>query len=424
MTAVAAPARAPLRTRGEAGLIAAFAACAALVFLNRGGVAFLFPWILPDLGLDNTQLGQLMAATALSWGVSSVGFSLASDAWGLKARTLIVVCTLGFSAVGALSGSVPSFEALLALRVAMGFFEGPVIPLIQATVAKVSPPERRGANLGLVIGGAVLAGAVLAPPVMSGLAESIGWRRTFLATAVPGVMVAFACWAATRSPVGPAAPPVYPRVRPRDALRLAARRNVAIGLVGAITLIGATVASASFLPLYLASIPYLSPTQRVVALMAIGVASSVGGVLVAAVSDRLGRRPCLIAGCACATLAPVAISLLAGSPWWLLAILPLSLVGAGGFTLMIYVVPGDSVAPEIAATVYAVLLFIGEIVGGAAAPVLAGRVADAHGLAAAQLVAAALSGVALLAALFVREPDAKRAGGTPAAELAESFGSV
>ena len=44
--------------RREVGLLAVLAVCAALVFLNRGGIAFLFPMIKPQLHLTNTQLGS------------------------------------------------------------------------------------------------------------------------------------------------------------------------------------------------------------------------------------------------------------------------------------------------------------------------------------------------------------------------------
>jgi MFS family permease len=150
------------RGAGELGLLLALATCAALVFLNRTGISFLFPAIQGQLHLTNTQLGQLMSATSLAWAVSSIFFSLASDVLGVRPRLLIVICTIGFSIVGGLSGLVSTFAALLLLRVAMGVFEGPVLPLIQSTVSAASPADRRGANLGVIIGGSALVGAALA----------------------------------------------------------------------------------------------------------------------------------------------------------------------------------------------------------------------------------------------------------------------
>lgn len=388
----------------EVSLLGVLAVCAALVFLNRGGIAFLFPAIQPQLSLSNTQLGQLMSATAIAWAISSVCCSLASDTLGIRPRTLIVTCALGFSIVGALSGAVSSFQALLALRVAMGIFEGPVIPLIQATVAAASPAQRRGANLGLIIGGAGLVGSVLSPVLMTGLSNTLGWRATFLVIAIPGPIVALAVWYVMRSRASESASAAVERLDLRATFRLAARRNILIGAIGAITLIGSTVASAAFLPLYLASLPAFSAGNSMLFFVAMGIIHCAGGILVPALSDRHGRRRWLVAACLCSAAAPVGLALMSTSTWWVIPTLLLAFVASGAFTLMIYVVPGETVPPQMAASTFAVLLFVGEIIGGAAAPTVAGWVADQHGLAAAQLACGALAAVAFLAALFVQEP--------------------
>lgn len=398
------PTTAPRRTGSEIGLLAVLAVCAALVFLNRGGIAFLFPMIKPQLHLTNTQLGQLMSATSLAWAVSSVCSSLASDALGIRPRTLIVICALGFSTVGALAGAVSTFGALLALRAAMGVFEGPVIPLIQAMVTGASPPQRRGANLGLIIGGSGLVASVVTPMLMTGLATTLGWRFAFLAIAIPGPFVALAVWFVTR-PRGPAGTKVrVERLDLRAALRVGARRNILLGAIGAITLIGSAIASASFLPLYVASLPAFSAANRVFFLVILGVISAIGGVVIPALSDRLGRRTCLVVACLGATSAPIALVLLPLSPWWAIPAALLHCAAAGALTLMVYVVPGETAPPQMVASTFAVLLFLGEIIGGASAPTLAGWFADRHGLVASQWVCSAFAAIALLAALFVQEP--------------------
>lgn len=409
LPAAAAPAM--RRGAGELGLLLALATCAALVFLNRTGISFLFPAIQGQLHLTNTQLGQLMSATSLAWAVSSIFFSLASDVLGVRPRLLIVICTIGFSIVGGLSGLVSTFAALLLLRVAMGVFEGPVLPLIQSTVSAASPADRRGANLGVIIGGSALVGAVLAPPIMTGLSATLGWRSAFLAIALPGPLVALAVWIATR-PRALGGTAKAERLDLRGAVRIIARRNILLALVGAITLIGSTVASAAFLPLYLSSLPAFTPTSKILFFVTLGIIHSIGGIMLPALSDRVGRRACLIAACLCSAATPAAMALMSLSTWWVAAVVILGFVASGAFTLMVYVVPGETVPPQMASTTFAILLFVGEIIGGGGAPTLAGWVADHHGLAAAQLVCAALAGVAFIAALFVEEPP--RSSTTPA----------
>ncbi|MFV3126720.1 MFS transporter [Niveispirillum sp. KHB5.9] len=396
------------RSAAEITLLAVLIICVALVFLNRGGIAFLFPTLQPQLQLTNTQLGQLMSVTALSWAISSVCCSLASDILGVRPRTLIVICALGFSVVGGLAGAVSSFPALLALRAAMGVFEGPVIPLVQATVAAVSPPERRGANLGLVIGLSGMIGSMVGPALMTGMADTVGWRFAFLALALPGPFVALAIWFVMRPRAVAATAVKVERLDFRAVLRLGAQRNIFLGAIGAITTIGSAIALGTFLPLYLASLPSFSTGERVAFFVGLGIFAHIGGIVVSALSDRFGRRPCLIAACLCAVLASGAVAMMSVSAWWVVPALLLSFVAAGALTLMVYVIPGETVPPGMVASTYAVLLFVGEMVGGTAAPTLAGWIVDQYGLVAVQGVCGALAAIGLLAALFVREPAPKR----------------
>jgi MFS transporter, ACS family, hexuronate transporter len=399
------------RSPDEWSLIVILALCAGMVFLNRGGIAFLFPMIKPELHLNNVQLGQLMAVTSLSWAVSSVFGSVISDALGIKPRTLLVICALGFSAVGALAGAVSSFTALLALRLAMGVFEGPVIPLIQSTMVGISPAARRGANLGFIIGGSSLIGAVLAPPMTTGLGGEMGWRFAFLAIAAPGPLIAFAIWFVMRS--GRLAPPAgAERLDLKSALRLAMRRNVMLGMIGAITLIGGTVTFTAFFPIFMTSLHAFTGSTRVLVMMAMGVGGVIGGMVTPALSDRLGRKTCLIAACVSTAAAPVALVLMISSPAWIVAAIFFHMVAAGALTLAVYVIPGETVPPQMAASTFAVLLCVGEIVGGATAPTAAGWMADHYCLPAALLVCTGLGAIALLAALCVH--DTSRRGRTDA----------
>lgn len=393
------------RSAYEVSVIAVLTLCASLVFLNRVGIAFLFPTIKPQLDLNNAQLGQLMAATSVAWAISSVGGSLISDALAIRPRVLLVLCVVMFSIVGALGGFVHSFRDLLVLRVAMGVFEGPVMPLIQSVVSGLSPMQRRGANLGIVIGTTSLVAGVLAPSLMSGLAIGVGWRFAFVAIAAPGPLIALAAWFTMR-PRADTPVVILERLDLKSALRQALRRNVLFGVVGAITLIGAAATTGAFLPVYLASIPAFSPSQRVYVLVAVGVSAFIGAVVTPALSDCLGRKRVLMVACLGAALAPVAMILMSFSSfWWVPAVL-LNLIASGALTLMVFVVPGEAVSPRMTTSTFAVLLCVGEIFGGAMGPTVAGWVADRLGLMSAFWIPCALGVVALLGSLFVRDRSA------------------
>lgn len=109
----------------------------------------------------------------------------------------------------------------------------------------------------------------------------------------------------------------------RGALGFITGRNILLALVGAVTLIGSTVVSAAFLPLYLSSLPAFSPTSKILFFVVLGVIHSIGGIVLPALSDKVGRRTCLIAACLCSTATPVAQALMSLSAWWVAAVIVL-----------------------------------------------------------------------------------------------------
>ncbi len=55
-----------------------------LVFLDRMALSFIFPYISEDLGMNNTQLGIIIAVMSVCFAFSSIIFSSISDFLGKK----------------------------------------------------------------------------------------------------------------------------------------------------------------------------------------------------------------------------------------------------------------------------------------------------------------------------------------------------
>src|SRR5215510_3093280 len=110
-----------------------------ILFFDRNALNFLMPFVQPELGLTNTQVGALASAFSLTWAIAGVVVGGFSDRTGMRKPILIVVTVL-FAACSALSGIVTSFLALFAVRLLMGIAEGGVLPVSQAlTVVEVAP---------------------------------------------------------------------------------------------------------------------------------------------------------------------------------------------------------------------------------------------------------------------------------------------
>lgn len=160
----------------------------AMVFAVFTGFAF----VLPFLPLYVAELGVSDPGAAASWaglliGVSPLLAGLLAPVWGRLAdrhghKVVAATALVSYVVMLALSAAVTRVEQLLALRVGIGLVGG-LGPLGLAMATAQSPREETGHAVGLIQAAQILAAAI--GPLAGGLlADAIGIRRTFLATAV------------------------------------------------------------------------------------------------------------------------------------------------------------------------------------------------------------------------------------------------
>jgi MFS transporter, DHA2 family, multidrug resistance protein len=93
-----------------------------------------------------------------------------------------------FMVAGVICAVAPTIEVLIAGRVLQGFCSGVIQPLVMTTIVSLFPQEKRGAAIGLYIGGLSL--ALGFGPVVGGITiDTLGWRWIFV---VPLPMVCLA----------------------------------------------------------------------------------------------------------------------------------------------------------------------------------------------------------------------------------------
>ena len=135
--------------------------------------------------------------------------------------------------------------------------------------------------------------------------------------------------------------------------------------------------SLTFYPSYLLRVGY-TPTEMSELMSVMGAGGLIGAILVPFLSDRFGRRRLMIAGALVGTLSPGALLLPHGPfPMTFIAVLLGSLAG-GTFPLFLSIIPSESVEPPDLSAAIGRIQGIGEIVGGVAAPVIAGMAADSQ----------------------------------------------
>jgi predicted MFS family arabinose efflux permease len=194
-------------------------------------------------------------------------------------------------------------------------------------------------------------------------------------------------------------------------------RNVALCAGISCMLVGSAVLCSIFLPVYFTSVRGWSPERMAGVMALLGLCPPVGGILIPALSDRIGRRPPLVLAGALMVLTPLAALYASGPDAIVVGLMLLGWIGMGSFPLFMAVVPAETLAYRSAAAVMGLVVAIGELTGGVAGPLLAGRLADAFGLQAPLLISAgcAAAGALIATALVETNPVGHRqAVATPA----------
>jgi MFS transporter, DHA2 family, multidrug resistance protein len=104
-------------------------------------------------------------------------------------KPLYVVCTIGFTATSMLCGAAQSLGQMVVFRVFQGVFGAALVPLSQATLLDIYPPERRGFAMA-IWGVGVMLGPIMGPTVGGWLTENYNWRYVFYINLPFGILAA------------------------------------------------------------------------------------------------------------------------------------------------------------------------------------------------------------------------------------------
>ncbi|TDD11028.1 MFS transporter [Nonomuraea deserti] len=137
--------------------------------------AGLLPPISTDLGISTAAAGQLMTVFALAYAVLSP--LLAAVTAQLPRRTLLLAGMGVFVLGNALTALAPTYTLIMVTRVLAAAGAAMFTPTASAVASALSPPERRGRALALVIGGVSMASAI-GVPLGTWLGGAAGWRAT------------------------------------------------------------------------------------------------------------------------------------------------------------------------------------------------------------------------------------------------------
>jgi MFS family permease len=366
----------------------------------------LLPFITRDLGLSYVEAGTIVAVFHGSSFVANFGSGMLVDVTGRRVVFQILSLVTGAAALMGfgLAGSLAVLCALTAfIGASNNLWHPPAIAFLSQAY-----PGNRGYALAVHAMGASM-GDTVAPIAAGTLIAAVGWQGAAGWSGVPALAVA-ALIAWTLLPSDRVQAASGSRGTGLGAyvqgLRLIVRDGAILGLClmagfRSMTQNGLYV----FLPLYLVNEVGAGPVVMGAAMMVLQLGGVAAAPVAGAMSDRIGRRPVVMAGLSVTT---VVIALLTFVDNPLLYVAGVSLLGFALFAVR-PVVHGwmmDLAPPAMAGSATS-LMFGSQSMFSVVMPVVGGLVADHYGLASVFYLLAASMLVANAVVYFLLRPPAK-----------------
>ena len=381
-----------------------------LVGLDRWIIAPLFPSMMKDLQLNYQDLGNIVGALGLAWGIFAVVAGGLSDRVGR--RRVLIPALVGFSLLSGFSGLTSGLASLIVIRALMGMTEGSFCPTSFATTNDASKPSRRGFNLGLQQSTFPLFGLALGPIVATQLLAVTSWRWIFVLVAIPGLILAVLIARTIREPASASSA----REQRAPLSELLKHRNVPLGMLALFCAMSGIFTISAMIPNYLVDYLKLSTAQMGFVTSAIGFGGFAGQLALPGLSDIVGRKLIAVLGFIVGALFLYAFMQTGTSPGTLFVLLFVACFCCFGLLGLITGPIAAEAAPRgLVSSTAGIIIGSGEIFGGGVAPSLAGAVAQHFGLQHTLTMALTGLSIGIVVCLFLRETAPRK---TPSAVAA------
>ncbi|SNS23149.1 MFS transporter [Pseudomonas segetis] len=358
----------------------------------------LLPEVATDLSVSIPGAGWLVTGYALGVAIGAPIMALATSSWPRKAALMTLMSI--FIAGNLFCALAPDYQMLMAARIVTALCHGAFFGIGSVVAASLVPANRRASAVALMFTGLTLAN-VLGVPLGTALGQAAGWRSTFWAVTLIGVLALIGLW----------------RYLPNrhDAEKADLRSEIrALNNAGLWLALSTTVLfSASMFALFTYIAPLLgevtgvSPHGITLTLLLIGLGLTLGNVLGGRFADRQLKLTLITVFASMATISTL-------FSWTSQALIPaeitLFLWAVAAFAavpaLQVNVVTFGSGAPNLVSTLNIGAFNVGNALGAWLGGVV---IAQGFGLSSVPFAAAALAVLALFALLLTyntRRPDA------------------
>lgn len=397
-------------------------------YLDRSILSLVLPQVKAEMQLSDTALG-LVSGFAFVLFYSLLGVPIARLADRSSRRNILGFGLIFWSLMTTLTGFVTNVWQLAATRFLMGAGEACGVAPSNAMVSDMFSKARRSLVVAILSSGSSIAFVVFFP-IVGWLVDHHGWRATFIAAGIPGLVLALLLFATVREPARAAAstPQEGRESFIETALFLFGSRAFARTVAGGAFMGISLYASSVWNPMFLVRVHGLSLTEVGGVIGPLRGLAGLSGVLFGGwLAGRLGRRDprwhLATPGIACLLVLPAELVFLLSGP----IVLSLAGLAVAQFCTSMHLGPVYAACmgvarPRMRATAAALFLLIANLVGQVLGPLIVGYLNDVLHASYGDLairyslivgaVCAALGGAVLISASRTLERDSRRAGET------------
>lgn len=143
------------------------------------------PYMQGSLSASYDQITWVLTSYVVMAAIMTAPIGWLANRFGRK--NLFIVCLAGFTVTSMLCGIAGSLSEMVVYRSLQGAFGAALVPLSQATLLDIYPPEQRGSAMSLW-GMGVMVGPILGPTLGGYLTADFNWRYVFFVNLPFGIV--------------------------------------------------------------------------------------------------------------------------------------------------------------------------------------------------------------------------------------------